>query len=825
MPLSDRFPNIARCAVILRNVLAAAIVGCGLAPRAAIAQNMAPISGNHSATIAQGWQAAADSKQMQLYAVLALRNTAELDQLEADLQNRHSPNYHKWLTTDQFVARFGPTAQQMTTVASWLTSQGFTVTSTNQRTRRVGFTGTVATVRQAFGTSILTDGSGSYVNTSDPMVPAQIAPTIQAIIGLTKMPTPSSSESQGRKTARARKGTSLFNDAIVNGQGPNFAPSDLYLFYDETSVLNAGNKGTGAPDCVGLPEQGDVTDSALADFTGQFNLPPVTLKKFLVNGSNPGLPSDNEPALDVEWVHAVSPNTPIYFYLADSSATSTPYLDAITKAVDDNVCGAISSSTEDTCPDVPTINVYNSVLQQAVAQGQTIFHSSGDYGANWTCGNVIPIPPIFDQSQCGLSASATGSQPSVDEEAASPFLTSVGGTQFNPVYNSAGNDVSVITDNLEVAWNKGESKAHNCPAKDASGGGKSVVFPKPAWQTGLNVPEDGARDIPDISMGADGSAPGFFVYSQTSGSSSPSLVATGGTSISSPMWAGISRLIAQSQGVTRLGNINPRLYELGNLQSASSGLHDITEGNNDDNGIPGFSAGPGYDLVTGWGSPDIALLVAAFPGAALTAQQAVNVKVAPGASAQAGTFSIANTTADPLQLASITVDLTASGPLSSLQAAATAAGVTQTATATPSSQTLLTFPSPLVIPSGQSAQVTLTVSAAGGSSSAIGSLFDSRRNGGGGFGAGGVVAMLAAAALVAMAGWRRRPAYAIAMMALCLTLGVVASSCGGSSGGGGSPGTASTLSLSQGSVNVQDGEGGIIEVTGLPVTLSKVTVK
>src|SRR5579885_1863619 len=205
----------------------------------------------------------------------------------------------------------GPTAQQMTTVASWLTSQGFTVTSTNQRTRRVGFTGTVATVRQAFGTSILTDGSGSYVNTSDPMVPAQIAPTIQAIIGLTKMPTPSSSESQGRKIGRARKGTSLFNDAIVNGQGPNFAPSDLYLFYDETSVLNAGNKGTGAPDCVGLPEQGDVTDSALADFTGQFNLPPVTLKKFLVNGSNPGLPSDNEPALDVEWVHAVSPNTPI----------------------------------------------------------------------------------------------------------------------------------------------------------------------------------------------------------------------------------------------------------------------------------------------------------------------------------------------------------------------------------------------------------------------------------------------------------------------------------------------------------------------------------
>ncbi|MGO9603509.1 MAG: hypothetical protein ACLQAT_08940 [Candidatus Binataceae bacterium] len=397
------------------------------------------------------------------------------------------------------------------------------------------------------------------------------------------------------------------------------------------------------------------------------------------------------------------------------------------------------------------LGVYNTELEQGVVQGQTIFHSSGDYGDNWICGNPIPIPPIYDQSSCGtVPSKGTGSQPSVDEEAASPFLTSVGGTQFNPVY-LAGFDASLVGDGLEVAWNESEDKGDHCPAKDSSGGGKSVVFTKPVWQTGFNVPNDGARDVPDISMGADGNAPGFFVYSRTAGESSVSLVATGGTSISSPMWGGISRLIAQSQNVTRLGNINPRLYELGNLQSPTSGLHDITSGDNTDGKIPGYSAGPGYDQVTGWGSPNIAMLVNAFPGATLSATQ-VSVKVARGASAQASAFSIANTTADSLQLTGIALNVTSPKLFSSLQASATVSGATQSVTVVPSKSTVLNFLSPLVIPEGQTAQVTLTVTAA-------------------------------------------------------------------------KKGGPSSLSIPSGSVSVNDGQGGIIMVTGLPATLASVKVQ
>jgi len=724
------------------------LIATSFAPTPSGAQMLQALTGNHPAAISSGWLPAPGSLRIDLIAVLSLRNTSQLTQLEADLQNRHSPRYHQWLTTNQFAAQFGPTKEQMAEVAGWLAQQGFTVTASVQRTRRVYFTGTVATIKQALGTSLVSDGT-NYLNTSDPVVPAELASTIQAILGLSSLPHLPASDSRNSATRKRSIGSQsgLFSDAVVGGIGPNFAPADLYNFYNETPVRNAGNFGTSAPDCVGLPELGDVTNGALKKFNSQFKLPPVSLKRILVNGQNPGLPSDNEPALDVEWVHAVAPKTPINVYLASGK---TGYLDAITRAVDDNVCGAISGSVEDSCPDLATLQVYNSVLEQGVVQGQTFFHSSGDYGDNWPCGNVIPQSPIYDQSTCGtVPSNGTGSQPSVDEEAASPFVTSVGGTQFAPIYLS-GFDASVVGDGLEVAWNDEEEKSDNCPAKDATGGGRSVVFPKPAWQTGSSVPDDGVRDVPDIALGADGSSPGFFVYSRAAGESSATLVATGGTSIASPIWAAISRLIAQSQGVTRLGNINPRLYELGNLQPPSTGLHDITSGDNDDGEIPGYSAGPGYDQVTGWGTPNIALLVAAFPGAALSVTPA-KVNIRPGSSVQASTFSVANTTFDPLQLTSIVVTITSPRLFSVLQASAAASGTTQQVSAAPSRLNVLVFPSPMLIPAGQSALVALTLTAANQRGS-------------------------------------------------------------------------SSLSLKAGTVGINDGQGGIIEVTGLPTALASVKV-
>ena len=303
-----------------------------------------------------------------------------------------------------------------------------------------------------------------------------------------------------------------------------------------------------------------------------------------------------------------------------------------------------------------------------------------------------------------------------------------------------------------------------------------MIFGKPAWQTGVGVPNDAARDIPDVAMGADGPAvgvtpaialPGFFVATQKTTDPAPTFALTGGTSISTPMWAGVSRLVAQAQGVTRLGNIDSRLYELGNLQSANSGLHDVIAGNNANNGIPGYSAGVGYDLVTGWGSPDIAKLVAAFPGAAASTT-AVNTAVKGGKTAAAGTLTITNTTSGTLSLQSVTINLSSPSLFSSLTVTATVGTNTpQLAAAVPSASSLITF-SPLVsIPSAGSATLVLqglTVPKA------------PRSRGG----------------RKIRASRRRRT---------------------------------SSIAIVQGGVNVGDGQGGVILVSGLPAELGSVKVR
>ena len=320
-------------------------------------------------------------------------------------------------------------------------------------------------------------------------------------------------------------------------------------------------------------------------------------------------------------------------------------------------------------------------------------------------------------------------------------------------------DASLVSDGLEVAWNDCgpdnkdcQDEPQYCPYKVSTGGGRSVLFTKPDWQSGLSVPNDGWRDIPDVAMGAASLAPGFFIYGHgKDGSPKVELEPTGGTSLATPLWAAISRLVAHSQGVTRLGNINARLYELGNLQSPLSGLHDVIDGNNDDSGIPGYSAGPGYDQVTGWGSPNIAVLVAAFHGAALTVQQST-MTIAPATTTVVSAFSIANTTSDSLELTGIALDMTSPRLFSSLQASATAGGLSQTVTVAPAKHSLLNFSSPLQIPSAQSAQVTFTLT----SNTAIGS---------------------------------------------------------------------SLLTLAGGAVSITDGQGGIIEVTGLPADLASVKVQ
>ena len=201
----------------------------------------------------------------------------------------------------------------------------------------------------------------------------------------------------------------------------------------------------------------------------------------------------------------------------------------------------------------------------------------------------------------------------------------MGGTEFNEgsgQYWSSSNSAnggSAISYIPEMVWN-------DTPAGGgllASGGGASIYFPKPAWQSGPGVPADNARDIPDVSFNASGDHDGYMVVNANGQR------ITGGTSASSPSFAGVIALLNQYvvthglQTQAGLGNINPNLYRL--AQTTNDIFHDITQGNDvvpcvqgsPDcvTGSYGFTAGPGYDLATGWGSIDVANLVTAWPAA------------------------------------------------------------------------------------------------------------------------------------------------------------------------------------------------------------------
>jgi subtilase family serine protease len=209
-----------------------------------------------------------------------------------------------------------------------------------------------------------------------------------------------------------------------------------------------------------------------------------------------------------------------------------------------------------------------------------------------------------------------GNSPAVSEMAADPHVTAMSGTSFTPNFNANGNDVGHVP---ERVWNDPED---GIGGGDATGGGVSSIFAKPAFQSGPGVPADGKRDVPDLSLIASPNFPGsFFVASRScanpvtgcTGKGGTISGMIGGTSLSAPAFAGIANLIAQAAGA-RLFNMDPTIYALANHDLAGSGFRDVVTGNNSFNGVGGFTAGPDYDLCTGWGTVDAATFVAAYAG-------------------------------------------------------------------------------------------------------------------------------------------------------------------------------------------------------------------
>jgi subtilase family serine protease len=584
-----------------------AAVWIALTAAASAAQNSAPLIGNRPLdTMALTLHARAD-QTLKLQISLQLRNRVALNHLLIALQDPTSPQYHQWLTPAEFDADFGRTSQEVQTITNWLTRQGFQILSTTPN--KLDVLGHVGDIERAFGISINSSlDSRHYANITDPQLPSTFINFIGSIEGLDNLrnwqptiihpqtnrgfSTPSNaSEMSSVKNSSA---AGLLQVAVTSdynqGQGLAFGPQDLQTFYNETPLLGAGTDGGG--DCIALVEDSDYNDASPQLFDTNFSLPVANLDRSFPDGSSPGINGDEvETLLDIEWAHTAAPGAAIRVYIGNSaSAAIDPITDAIYQAVDDNKCGTISISFE-FCgsPNRFYSRTLDPLFAEAAAQGQSVFIASGDQGA---------AGPAFSVNGC-----VAGRRRNVSEMAADPNVTSVGGTQFTPIYSSSNDSGSVAED----VWNDNVG---------SSGGGQSVVFAKPFYQKSLTL-SGTKRNVPDVAAGASPTLPGFYLGDDKSGTAVIDCC-VGGTSVATPIWAGISQLIVQA-GKSRIGNMNPKMYKLGALLDVTqSGLRDVTAGNNSFNGVTGFTAGVGYDRASGLGTPDIATFVAAFTGSSPT---------------------------------------------------------------------------------------------------------------------------------------------------------------------------------------------------------------
>ena len=531
---------------------------------------------------------------------------ARLDQLLAAQQDPASMAYHGWLQPSEFAAAFGPDPGDVAKVTSWLKSQGFTIDRVARSGLNIVFSGDVASVQRAFRTPIqrfLLEGREYQANALEPSVPAELGAIVDGVVSMHNLP---------RKMANTgARPLPLYN----GGAGHYLAPGDFATIYDLAPLLATGTDGTG----VTLAVVGR-TNPGMADvnvFRSQFGLPPghTTL---VLSGPDPGSVSSGENLeadLDLQWSGAAAPGASILFECAGSTSASDGVDLAATHAVDTNAAAILSLSfgSCEAAMGQAELAFYNNLWSQAASQGITVCVAAGDAGA----------------AGCNSGGASAGTGLGVNGLASTPSNTCVGGTMFTDTGGTYWSVMSGPTGGTalgyipEAAWN--ESASAGGSGLWAGGGGVSAIYPKPTWQVGPGVPADGFRDVPDLAFSAAGHD-GYLV--QWEGS----LWVVGGTSASTPAFAGIMALMVQLAG-ERQGNANPLLYGL--AATGSPGFHDILAGNNSVPGTPGYAAGPGYDLATGLGSLDVAQLVTSRGSLQLSPNQLVTTQKLGAAFTQA----------------------------------------------------------------------------------------------------------------------------------------------------------------------------------------------
>jgi subtilase family serine protease len=651
---------------------------------------------------------------------IALRRPAAqehlLDKLLHDQLDRTSPRYHHWLNAEEFGWRFGVAVPDIDKIVGWLGTHGFEVTGVSKSRMRIDFSGTVGEVRDAFHTEIhrvRVHGEDHITNMSDPQIPAALAPVIAGVAWLNDFPP--KAQYTGGQTCQPY----VYDNVSQTWQQTStcywMVPADLRTIYNfPTSTYNGAGQTivlleSTDPCCVG--NQSQDWCAFRATFLSEVTCPTqlFSVQHPLSDQSqepcrDPGWLSNGlESGIDPQWATAAAPGANIVVVACRPVGNTPAILVGLQDWIDLNSQQIISTSFGNCEADLGTSGnaIVNSTYQQADAEGFSMFAAAGDAGAalcDWFAGNA--------PAKLGIA---------VNGYASSPYVVGVGGTSFGDRelgrnYWSSQNGLtygSALSYIPEIAWNStcgngvlaeyytgsqqtygpsgfcnsfgtgdfsatidaGSGGPSSCALLPSSGSG-CVGYPKPSWQSGiLGNPQDGVRDVPDVSIIAGGSEWGHqmvFCFSQpengitacTSNGGPASWSTSSGTSFSAPIFAGIQALINQRVGAA-VGLPNQTYYELGALGYSNSNclsvnattgnscvFYDISylenpgDGTNvvpcvkdhgqdndcfldgapvgvlsldDGNYVAAYPSQEGWDFTSGIGSPNVTNLINAWP--------------------------------------------------------------------------------------------------------------------------------------------------------------------------------------------------------------------
>jgi subtilase family serine protease len=562
---------------------------------------------------------------VKLHVTIALhpRDPAALASYVQAVSAPGSSEYGDYLTPRQFAHRFGATPAAIAAVRATLQAHGLTPGATTTNGLSIPVTATAGTLDQALSVRLervaLSPKKSAITATAGPAFAADVAPLVQAVIGLNTLSSPQPLTL--RAASKPRRASAHASPRVpTGGPQPCAAASDaasgqsaytadqLASAYGFSGLYNAGDEGQGQT--IALYELEPDNPADVAAFQSCYGTHASVSYEEVDGGSGTG-DGSGEAALDIEDAISLAPKANILVYQAPNSSSngpgSGPYDDFSAIVAQDRA--AVVSASWGQCESLEgatDASAESTLFQEASVQGQTIVSASGDDGSE----------------DCYAGTPLVGTQLAVDDPASQPYVTGVGGTTLSQLGPRP----------TETTWNNGNNVVVSALdiGPGAGGGGLSSLWSIPAYQSDapasvdvLSAPAGGGcgaarcREVPDVSADADPNT-GYLIYYNGDGSEAdtPSgWQGIGGTSAAAPLWAALMALANASSACagTDIGFANPGLYRAAATGYAAD-FNDVRSGNNDFTGTNGgdYPAGSGYDVATGLGTPNASSLVPAL---------------------------------------------------------------------------------------------------------------------------------------------------------------------------------------------------------------------